>query len=278
MLRPPPPDGSRDGRIEDPSNLWIIHPAGRLLLAPAVRAGISANAVSVTGFILGAGAAAAFHFWRDWRLATLGLGLCVAWMVADGLDGMIARATGTAGDLGRFLDGVCDHGVFVCLYVSLAASVGTPGGWLLAASAGAAHGVQAAVYEGERARFHRRIRRQPWSPARTASRNPLVAVYDAVAGGLDRWCEPFDHRLASAPDAPALARAYGSAAAGPMRLMSLLSNNMRVAAIYLACLAGDPGLVWWWELGPMTAVLALGVWLHRLVERRMMRGQGAADA
>lgn len=275
MLRLALSDGSRDGRIEDPSNFWIIHPAGRALLPLALRAGISANAVSITGFVLGAGAAAAFYLWRDWRLATLGLVLCIGWMIADGLDGMIARATGTASELGRFLDGVCDHAVFACLYACLAASIGTPGAWLLAACAGAAHGVQAAVYEGERARFHRRVRCAPWSPSRTVSRNPLVRAYDAVACSLDHWCEPFDHRLAAAPDAPVLALAYGGAAAGPMRLMSLLSNNMRVAAVYLACLAHDPRLFWWWELGPMTAVVLAGVCWHRRAEARLMRNQPA---
>jgi phosphatidylglycerophosphate synthase len=270
-----PPDGSRDARIEDPTNLWIIHPAGRALLPLALRAGVGANAVSVAGFVLGAGGAVAFHFWRDWRMAALGLGLCIAWMIADGLDGMIARATGTASDLGRFLDGVCDHAVFACLYVSLAASVGTAGAWLLAACAGAVHGVQAAVYEGERARYHRRIKRAPWSPSRRRSRNLLVGAYDAVACGLDRWCELFDRELAAG--GPGLAQAYGRAAAGPMRLMAMLSNNMRIAAVFLACLAGDPRLFWWWELGPMTAVVVAGVAWHRRVERRAMKcGQAGA--
>lgn len=276
MLSLPPPDGSRDGRIEDPTNLWIIHPAGRALLARALRAGVSANTVSVTGLVLGVGAAVAFHSWRDWRLATLGFGLCVAWMIADGLDGMIARATGTASDLGRFLDGVCDHAVFVGLYVSLAASIGTPGAWLLAACAGAAHVVQAAVYEGERTRFHRRVRCAAWTPSPAAG-NPLVRAYDAVAGGLDRWCAPFDRSLALAADPARLAIAYGRAAVGPMRLMAVLSNNMRVAAIYLACLAGDPRLFWWWELGPLTVAAAAGVWLHRRAEQRTMAGAAASS-
>lgn len=267
MIRIRPPDGSRDGRIEDPTNLWIIHPAGRLLLPVALAARISANAVSITGFVLGAGGALAFHFWRDGRMAVLGLVLCIAWMIADGLDGMIARATGTASDLGRFLDGICDHAVFACLYVSLAASIGTPQAWLLAAVAGAAHAVQAAVYEGERTRFHRRVRRAPWTPSRAPAGNLLVRAYDAVACGLDRWCEPFDRALASAADPAPLARAYGESATGPMRLMALLSNNMRIAAVFVACLAQDPRLFWWWELGPMTAVAVAGALWHRQAER-----------
>ena len=39
LMTTPPPDGSRDRRIEDPSNLWLIHPAGRALLPRASGAG-----------------------------------------------------------------------------------------------------------------------------------------------------------------------------------------------------------------------------------------------
>src|SRR3546814_9333837 len=47
-------------------------------------------------------------------MATIGLPLSLFWLVADGLDGMIARATGTPSAAGRVLDGLCDHGVFLC--------------------------------------------------------------------------------------------------------------------------------------------------------------------
>lgn len=270
----PRPDGSRDPRIEDPTNLWLVHPAGRLLLPLAVRLGVPANAVSIAGLALGAGAAAAFYRWSDWRFATLGLALCVAWLIADGLDGMIARATGTASELGRFLDGVCDHAVFVLIYVSLAASIGTAEGWILAACAGAAHALQATVYEGERTRFHRRLKGDPGGATAAAGRNPLVRLYDAVAGALDRIAEPFDRALAESDDPAALARAYGRRAAGPMRLMALLSNNMRVVAIYLACLAHDPRLFWWLELIPLSLLALAGVWRHRRREDALIEGRG----
>ena len=111
-MSPLVPDRSRDRRIEDPSNLWIIHPAARALLPWFLVRGISANAVSVGGLCIGALAALAFANWHLWPFAVIRLLLSMAWMVADGLDGMIARTTGTASPVGRFLDGLCDHGVF----------------------------------------------------------------------------------------------------------------------------------------------------------------------
>lgn len=263
----PPPDGSRDRRIEDPTNLFVVHPLSRALLAPALRARAPANAVSVAGLTLGAGAAAAFAEWREWPFAVLGLALALAWLVADGLDGMVARATGTASALGRFLDGLCDHGVFILIYLALAASVGTAEAWVLAALAGVSHAVQSNLYEGERARFHRRVKGLPPSPA---AHNAVVRAYDLLAFGLDRVTRRFDGRLAE-PGGALVAAAYGEAAAAPMRLEALLTANTRVLAIVAACLFGDPRLFWWFTIGPMTLVAVAGIAWHRRVEARLLR-------
>ncbi|MCW4460718.1 CDP-alcohol phosphatidyltransferase family protein [Sphingomonas sp. BT-65] len=265
----PPPDQSRDRRIEDPTNLWLIHPAGRLLLPWFVARGIPANAVSLIGLTLGALAALAYVRWDAWPFAFAGLLLSVGWLIADGLDGMIARATGTASPLGRILDGLCDHGVFVLIYVMLATSIATLEGWALAVAAGAAHALQSNLYESERARFHRRCRGGVITDP-VPSRNPLVRLYDHVAGALDRAAFPLDQALGSHRD-PAAHDAYRAAATGPMRLMSLLTANVRVLAIFIACLVGDPRLFWWFELVPLTAVLVSGLLWHRQVETGLIQ-------
>lgn len=272
----PPPDGSRDRRIEDPTNLWIIHPAGRRLLPWFVARGIPANAVSVLGLVLGTLAAAAYAQWTSWPFAFLGLLLSVGWLIADGLDGMIARATGTASALGRTLDGIVDHGVFTLLYLVLAFSIGTAEGWALAVAAGALHAVQSSLYEGERARFHRRAKGVA-AAAPVPSRNPLVLLYDFVAGSVDRVAASFEEALRRAPDPAAFGRAYAARAAAPMRLMRLLTANVRVLAIFAACLAADPRLFWWFEIVPLTVVLLIGLAWHRAVEIRLLRSAGAAS-
>jgi hypothetical protein len=263
------PDRSRDRRIEDPTNLWIIHPSSRLLLPWFVSRGISANAVSIGGFVVGALAALVFSRWYLWPFACAGLLLGVAWLVADGLDGMIARATGTASPLGRFLDGLCDHGVFVLIYLSLAASIGTPDAWILAGCAGVLHGIQSSVYEGERARFHRRCKGVATTGPGPAA-NLLVRIYDGVSHVVDPIAVRFDKALKSDPDPMQLGAAYGDLAAGPLRLMSLLSANVRLYAIFLACIAGDPRLYWWFELLPLTVILVVGICWHRAVEARLI--------
>lgn len=276
-MSPRAPDWSRDRRIEDPSNLWIIHPTARALLPWFVSRGISANAVSIGGLCLGALAALAYANWNRWPFTLIGLLLSMAWLIADGLDGMIARATGTASPAGRFLDGICDYGVFVLIYLGLAASIGTLDAWILAVCAGALHALQSNLYESERARFHRRsmgIAAATPVPAR----NSLMRLYDHVSRPVDRFAGPFDEAMAGDPNPVQLGAAYGACAARPLRLMSLLSANVRVYAIFLACMARDPSLFWWFELLPLTGVLVIGLSWHRLVESRIIRDRAWRQA
>lgn len=267
-MRIPPPDGSRDQRTEDPTNIWFVHLVGRLLLPAALRLRISANALSLAGLAFGIGAAFAYTGWPDWRMASLGFVLCVSWLIADGMDGMVARATGSTSATGRILDGICDHAVFAFLYVFLAWSIDA---YILAAVAGVAHAFQSTLYEGERGRFHRRILGDAGGGKPPPSRNPLVQLYDAVAGSLDRLAEPLDREIERAADKQPICEQYGRRAAPTLRMMALLSNNVRVILIYLACLAGDPRWFWWIELVPLTIVAAFGIWRHRRVEAAMVR-------
>jgi hypothetical protein len=265
----PPPDGSRDLRVEDPTNHFVVHLIGRMLLPLALRARISANMVSVAGLAVGTGGALAYLGWRDPALATLGFLLTVAWLVMDGLDGMVARATRTASALGRFLDGLCDHGVFLILYLALGASIDTPQAWITGTIAGFVHGVQSSLFEGERTRYHRRVRGDPGSETPRPSANAVTRFYDRLAGSLDRIAGRFDRALAESSDRRPLAACYGDRAAPALKLMNLLNANARTIAIYAACLAGDPMLFWWWTLGPLTLVTVAGLVWHRRIEARL---------
>ncbi|MGN6374764.1 MAG: CDP-alcohol phosphatidyltransferase family protein [Sphingomonas sp.] len=249
----------------------LVHPAGRRLLPLALRFGISANAVSLAGLASGALAAICFAHWRQPALVLLGLVFAICWLILDGLDGMVARATKTASAFGRILDGLCDHGVFALIYVLLIFSLGGSGvTWLLAIAAGIAHAVQSSLYEGERARFHRRVKGDAAAVRHASLGSRAVRAYDAVAGSIDRIAAPFDAAMRGERDPGAFGRAYGSAAAPTMKVMSLLSANVRVITIALACLARDPALFWWAELGPLTLVAVFTLVRHRQIERALV--------
>ncbi len=259
-------DRSRDRRIEDPTNLWIVHPLAHGLVRPAIRLGISANVVSVMGLFLGLVAAACFYRWREPGFATAGLLVATAWLVADGLDGMVARATGTASAVGRLLDGLCDHGAFVLMYLALVLSLGTADAWALALVAGGVHALQSSLYEGERTRFHRRAQGIPAGAPPPRAGTLLERGYDRASNLLERAAAPFERRLASSPDPVAFGRTYAARAALPMRFMALLSANTRLLAIWVACLAGDPKLFWWFEIIPLSVLAIVTILWHRRVE------------
>ncbi|MCR9072850.1 MAG: CDP-alcohol phosphatidyltransferase family protein [Alphaproteobacteria bacterium] len=82
-------------RVVDPP----LNAAGRAV----ARAGISANAVTVAGFVVGLGALPALAA-EQYAVA---LALIVLNRLADGLDGAVARAAGPS-DLGGYLDIVLD--------------------------------------------------------------------------------------------------------------------------------------------------------------------------
>lgn len=82
---------------------------------PLAAAGIGADAVTLAGFALGIGAAAALAF----GLYGLGLALLLANRLADGLDGAVARIRGGT-DFGGYLDIVCDFLVYNALVVGFA--------------------------------------------------------------------------------------------------------------------------------------------------------------
>lgn len=272
----PPPDGSRDRRIEDFTNLWMIHPASRALLPVALRFGISANMVSFAGLAFGLGATFAYANWDKPWFALLGLVLSIFWLIADGLDGMVARATKTASAYGRLLDGLVDHGVFILIYVVLATSIGTVEGWALALTAGAAHIVQSSLFEGERARFHRRAKGDAGEipPPRTGGW--LEKFYDDLSHGIDRLAAPLDRTLAASADPARFGKEYATRAAPAMKVMALESANMRVAAIFIACVAGNPRLFWWFEIVPLSLLLVGTLFWHRRVEATLTHPASAS--
>ncbi len=237
---------ARPAVIEDPSNLWLVHPLADRLLPIALRLGIHPNSVSFTGMGFGALAGWCYWHWQQPLAVLAGFLLMVAWHVMDGLDGKLARASGKASPLGRLIDGVCDYLVFILVLVPLALSFDH---WhqtlALALGSGACHAVQSAWYEGEREAWKRRARGeftpQPRRPARFWGERWYNRLEEAIGSGA----RPIDSVLAATP---ALQPVYLTTSAPLLRRLSLLSANNRTIAIALACLAGDPRWYWAWEI------------------------------
>jgi hypothetical protein len=75
--------------IEDPSNLWLVHPLSDRLLAPALRLDIHPNTISFAGMGFGALAGYCYAHWQNPLAVVAGFMLMVTWHVMDGLDGKL---------------------------------------------------------------------------------------------------------------------------------------------------------------------------------------------
>ncbi len=254
-------DSARPDAIEDPSNLWLIHPISWRLLPVALKLNIHPNTVSLTGLACGALAGWCYWHWREPGLVLAGFALMFAWHVFDGLDGKLARASGKATAFGRVIDGVCDYLAFILVLVPIALSLADwQSALVLALASGAAHALQSVWYETERDAWKRRAT----GVFVTAPRPPMPAIaapYTLAETLITRGQVRMDKALA---DQPALLPAYLEATAPILRRLSILSANNRTLVIALACLAGNPKLYWYWELiGLSLVAFGMALWLRR---------------
>jgi len=137
-----------------------LRPAFDAAARVVVRAGVSADAVTLAGFALGLAAAAAIAL-QAW---TAGLALLLASRIADGLDGAVARATQPT-ERGAFLDITLDFLFYASIplafafadpqanalaaAVLLAAFIGTGSSFLAFAAVAGARGTKALVTPGK---------------------------------------------------------------------------------------------------------------------------------
>ncbi len=257
-----PSVAARPAVIEDPSNLWIVHPLADRLLPGALRLGIHPNTVSFTGMGCGALAGWCYWHWQQPAYVIVGFLLMVGWHIMDGLDGKLARASGKTSPMGRLIDGLCDYLTFAFVLLPIALSfTDWRASLTLALVSGALHAVQSAWYEGEREAWKRRARGVFVTEVRQPSGLGIEGLYNRVELALGSGARAIDHALAANPAGLAT---YLAVSAPLVRGLSVLSANNRTIAIALACLIGNPRLYWYWEIGALSLIaLAMAMLLRR---------------
>lgn len=253
----------RMAEIEEPSNLYLIHPVAARLVPLFARLGVTPNMVSLAGMACGVAAGFSYFHYRDGRFVLLGFLLMVLWHVMDGADGQLARLTNAQSELGKVLDGICDYVTFIAVYVALALAMG--GGWLWVpvVVAGCCHAVQSAAYEAQRQAYGY----WGWGKGMPA---PVVAGHGAhgVFVLLDRAYTGVQARLAPVPhglsDALAGATAhdagrarYRAVFAPDLRRWSILSANYRTLGIFIAALLKAPLWYFGFEIFGFSLILAV---------------------
>ncbi len=263
----------RTAEIEEWTNRWVIHPASWWLAQRAAQWGIHPNLLSLAGLGSGVAAALAYGFWQYGWTCWMGFACMLLWHVLDGADGQLARLTGKSSELGKLVDGVCDHGTFAALYLALGLSLhSSVGGWIWALVAGAAlsHFVQAGAYERQRQLYEYFVHSKPvlaprWEQVPLGFR-PLYRLYSAV----QRWLsgEELLLRQAQGRSTERVAQLYRQLLLPVVRGWSILSSNYRTAALFVCCLAGIPQLFLVGELVVLNAVvLLLWGWTRKQQQR-----------
>jgi phosphatidylglycerophosphate synthase len=269
----------RTSEIEEVTNRYLIHPMSEALVRPLARWGVRPNTVSVLGMCFGGLAAVAYYHYADWPYAVAGFLFMVGWHVLDGADGQLARLTGQTSEVGKILDGLCDHLSFALVYLSLTLAAASVLGWwiwIAAVLAGLSHLAQASAYEFRRQSY------DFWGHGKeTARLDTPEAARRALAGKrgaarlfghlyitylrLQHWMAGTDGDLAEAMDR-ALRRAagpderaeirsvYRAAHVEIVRRWGLLSSNYRTVAIFVAALLGSPLYFFLFETVVLNAV------------------------
>ena len=263
----------RTSEIEEPSNLYVIHPISAAMVRRFAVWGVKPNAVSLTGMLCGILAGVAYYHYQDWRWAVAGFLLMVAWHVMDGADGQLARLTHAQSDTGKVLDGICDYVTFTAVYVGLAITLSRQdGGWVLAvvALAGACHAIQAAAYEAQRQAYNFwGWGRGSGAPTSRAGKPipgfGLLQTYEAlqrlVAGDDAGLNAALAAALAAHPaEAETLRARYRAGFAPAIRGWAVLSSNTRTLAIFVCALIKLPMLYFGFEIAGFSLILLLLSW------------------
>ncbi|WP_298222253.1 CDP-alcohol phosphatidyltransferase family protein [Acidocella sp.] len=259
----------RAREIEDPTNLYFIHPISARLVPIFAEYGITPNTVSFVGMGCGILAGASYYFYGAQWAASLGFVLMLAWHVMDGADGQLARLTKTYSELGKVLDGICDYVTFTAVYVGLALAMTRHIGgwaWALVTCSGIAHAVQSAAYEMQRQdyNFLGWGRQSAALPKLDTTPNGLTGLLHQLyarvqlwaSGGATEFREEFAIILATEPERAATLRAaYRVAFAPAIRRWGILCANYRTLGLFIAALIKQPALYFVFEILGLGAVL-----------------------
>ncbi len=272
--------------VEGFLDLHFYRRVGFVLAQFFARLGDNPVGVTALGGLFGI-AAGHLYYYRDLRVNLLGMALHVISNTLDNADGQLARLTNQGSRNGRIIDSICDHLIFVGIYLHLTlrclAEGASPAIWLLALAAALSHAVQGAVADycrnaylflvtnRSRAEFDSSTalrsdyeqfswRRDPWQKF-------LLRVYLNFTLSQERFSPNLVQLRSAAQQAfpsviPEWLQTSYRAAAKPMFIwIGLLMTNARMLVLLAVLILGRPA---WYFVVEVTALnLVLGYVLLR---------------
>jgi len=289
----------RNSEIEDPTNLYCVHPVSNWLTPRFARIGITPNAVSIAGMVFGVGSGFAYYRYQNVWFAIAGFVLMFTWHVMDGVDGQLARLTGLQSPFGKVLDGICDYVTFASVYIGLALVLSRQHGswvWALAVVAGLFHALQSAIYEVQRQEYNfwgraqksaefklvgAKPPRSGRSPILEHIANRLHYIYLTVqllaigfnAGSRTKLGDVL--RMRQDRDA-SIRQIYRQIFASAVRRWSVMSANYRTLAVFVFSLLGRPLYYFYFEIFGLTLMMCLLLSRQHLLYSRFFKHLEAA--
>jgi len=271
--------------LEGCIDIYFYRKVGFQLARLFAALGLTPTTVSAIGCICGV-TAGHFYYYRDLRLNIFGMLLHVAANVFDNADGQLARLTNQTTRMGRLIDGVADHLVWLSVYFHLALRCGSEGSPLaiavLALAAGLSHGCQAAAadycrtgylyFVRGRARANldssaelrsefQRLRwpNQPWQKVLLAFYLNFTSQQELFAPGLQRLHEVTERAFSE--EIPLWLRdEYRELARPFLAWWRLLMTNTRMLLLFLLLLIGRPIWYFWIEVSLFNFLLVYLLW------------------
>ena len=259
--------------------------------------GVTPAAVSVLGGICGV-IAGHLYFYRDLRLNICGMCLHVVANAFDNADGQLARLTNQQSRMGRVIDSLADHIIWLSIYVHLGlrclfegSSLAAAG--LLALAAGLSHACQGAAADYHRSvylyfvrgrsqadldssrdlrmEFRRlRWRDKPWHKLLLALYLNFTSQQELLAPGLRRLHLAIERIF---PDAIPLwlQNRYRELAQPTLAWWRLLMTNIRMLLLFVLLLVRRPIGYLWLELSLFNFFLVYLLWQQENVARSLLQ-------
>ena len=263
-------------------NRTVYHPAARRLATLLARTPATPNMVSIFGAAMVCTTGVLYALVGTPLAIGIGFALHLLWHVVDGADGDLARMTGRASPRGEVVDGLCDYGGHVVLYLLLGHALQQTFGpliWLIVVGAGVSRIVQSVFAESSRRSYQWWVYGVPWiqnnrAAGSTGMGGALARFYLKVSHAVTGPTETINALVASAEPDPAerqrIARLAKEGGRRILLLPALLGANPRTILLGLSMIAGSS--VWFFliELTVLNVVLAAAIVQQRFNCTRLM--------
>jgi phosphatidylglycerophosphate synthase len=272
----------RPSELEDWLNGTLYHPLSMRLAKALMPTPVTPNMVSIAGGAMIVLAAVVYSASGSWAGTLFAVLLHMSWHVLDGADGDLARLTKRTSSTGEVIDGLCDIGGHVVLYVTLASmlapDVGSATAYTLAALAGFARIVQAAHYEVQRRQYQHWVYDKSWLRISTKTEDKPRGIFGLGASlyiFIGEIFAPGGRKVdaiveaSSAPERIALSEIIRRETLPVIRSTYLLSANYRTIVLGASMLGGSPLYFFIFEAAFLSLVLIVSIGTAARATRRI---------